>query len=208
MKKNLMVLLVVTLVMPTSAFAKRPKKSMNAADASLSVSVISIKYKGAWTEVQVALENKSSTEAMFECCKAFIQNTAGYSIASLTQNEMQVLVRNKVRTASIVGAVVGAGIGIAGAVSGNDDLVYAGTGVAGASTIAGAVGEAAADAQRRNVVIDDVMRAKVFYPGIKVAGAMWFPARKKWQGSKKAQAIDVIYTSNGQMQKVTVPITN
>lgn len=205
MRKILLLVLVAAIAAPFPALAKG-KRYRSAGNASLEVSLIGIKYKGAWAEVQVALENKGSAAATFECCKAFLENDAGFSVASLTQGEVQSQVYNKAKTAALVGTIVGAGLGIAGAIDGSPELGYAAVSAAGASTIAGAVAEHAADKARRNIVIDDVMRAQIFYPGIKVAGTMWFPPKKRWQGSKKPQAIHVVYNYNGQMQKVTVPI--
>lgn len=206
MKKIMALLLVTALIIPLPALAKGKKRFNSASNASLEVSFIGIKYKGSWTEVQIALENKGNAEATFECCKAFLENDAGFSTASLTQGEVQSQVYNKAKTAALIGTIVGAGLGIAGAIDGSPELGYAAASVAGASVITGAVAEHSADKSRRNIVIDDVMRAQVFYPGIKVAGTMWFPPKKRWQGSKKLQAIHVVYNYNGQMQKVTVPI--
>lgn len=208
MKKVIAILLISVFAVPFSAMAKGKKKFSSASNATLEVSFIGIKYKGSWAEAQIALENKGSAEASFECCKAFLENDAGFSVASLTQSEVQSQVYNKAKTLATVGTIVGAGLGIAGAISDSAELGYAAVSAAGASTIAGAVAEHSADSSRRNIVIDDVMRSQVFYPGIKVAGTMWFPPKKRWQGSKKPQAIHVIYNYNGQMQKVTVPIPN
>lgn len=206
MKKIIALLLISLIALPLNAAAKSKKKFPSASNASLEVSFIGIKYKGSWTEVQIALENKGNAEAEFECCKAFLENDAGFSTASLTQGEIQTQVYNKAKTAALVGTIVGAGLGIAGAIDGSPELGYAAASVAGASVITGAVAEHSADKSRRNIVIDDVMRAQIYYPGIKVAGTMWFPPKKRWQGSKKPQAIHVVYNYNGQMQKVTVPI--
>lgn len=208
MKKIIIILLISAFVAPFPAMAKGKKKFSSASNATLEVSFIGIKYKGSWAEAQIALENKGSAEASFECCKAFLENDAGFSVASLTQSEVQSQVYNKAKTLATVGTIVGAGLGIAGAISDSAELGYAAVSAAGASTIAGAVAEHSADSSRRNIVIDDVMRSQVFYPGIKVAGTMWFPPKKRWQGSKKPQAIHVIYNYNGKMQKVTVPIPN
>jgi hypothetical protein len=153
------------------------------------------------------LQNKGSSEAKFECCKAFLENDAGFSVASLTQGEVQSQVHNKAKTLATVGTIVGAGLGIAGAIDRSAELGYAAASVAGASTIAGAVAEASADKQHRNIVIDDVMRSQVYPPGIKVAGTMWFPPRKRWQGSKTPQAIIVVYNYNGHQQNVRVPVS-
>lgn len=206
MKKIISLVLVGLIALPVMGFAKSKKKFPSASNATLEVSFISIKYKGSWAEAQIALENKGDAEATFECCKAFLENEAGFSTASLTQSEVQSQVYNKAKTLATVGTIVGAGLGIAGAISDSSELAYAGISAAGASTIAGAVAEHSADKQQRSIVIDDVMRAQVFYPGIKVAGTIWFPPKKRWQGSKKPQAIHVVYNYNGQMQKVTVPI--
>lgn len=208
MKKILAFALIAAIALPLPAMAKGKKHYKSARNATLEVSFIGIKYKGSWTEVEIALENKGDAEATFGCCKAFIENDAGFSTASLTQGEVQSQVYNKAKTAALVGTIVGAGLGIAGAISGTPELGYAAIGVAGTSTIAGAVAEHSADKMQRNIVIDDVMRAQVYYPGIKVAGKMWFPPKKRWQGSKKPAAIHVVYSYNGKMQNVTVPITN
>ncbi len=206
MKKILLLTMVAVLVLPATMSAKGKKHYKSAANASLEVNLIGLKYKGSWTEVQIALENRGSAEATFECCKAFLENDAGFSVASLTQGEVQSQVYNKAKTLATVGTIVGAGLGIAGAIDHSAELGYAAASVAGASTIAGAVAGHAADKAGRNIIIDDVMRAQVYYPGIRVAGTMWFPPKKRWQGSKKPQAIHVVYNYNGQMQKVTVPI--
>lgn len=208
MKKILSLVLITLIAIPLPAMAKAKKHYKSASNATLEVSFIGIKYKGSWAEVQIALENKGSAEATFECCKAFLENDAGFSMASLTQSEVQSQVYNKAKTAALVGTIIGAGLGIAGAVSGSEELGYAGISAAGASTIGGAVAAHSADKSQRNIVIDDIMRAQVYYPGIKVAGTMWFPPKKRWQGSKKPQAIHVVYNYNGQMQKVTVPIAS
>lgn len=208
MKKILLLVLVAVLTTPAPAMAKGKKHYKSARNATLEVSFIGIKYKGSWTEVEIALENKGDVEATFGCCKAFIENEAGFSAASLTQGEVQSQVHNKAKTAALIGTIVGAGLGIAGAIDGSPELGYAAVSVAGAGTIAGAAAEYSADKSRRNIVIDDVMRAQVYYPGIKVAGKMWFPPKKRWQGSKKPAAIHVVYSYNGKMQNVTVPITN
>lgn len=208
MKKILALAIIAALALPLSAQAKGKKRYKSAGNASLEVSLIGIKYKGSWTEVQLALENKGNAQAEFECCKAFLENDAGFSVASLTQGEIQSQVHNKAKTAALIGTVVGAGLGIAGAIDHSAELGYAAASVGGASVITGAVAEHSADKTRRNIVIDDVMRAQIFYPGIKVAGTMWFPPKKRWQGSKKPQALHVVYNYNGQMQKVTVPVAS
>lgn len=204
--KKILIIMLMMVVVPNAVWAKGKKQYKSASNATLEVSFIGIKYKGSWAEAQIALENKGSAEATFECCKAFLENDAGFSVASLTQSEVQSQVYNKAKTLATVGTIIGAGLGIAGAIDRSAELGYAAASVAGASTIAGAVAEHSADSARRNIVIDDVMRAQVFYPGIKVAGTMWFPPKKRWQGSKKPQSIHVVYNYNGQMQKVTVPI--
>jgi hypothetical protein len=206
MKKIVIALLVGLFLFPINVTAKSKKKFQSASNATLEVSFIGIKYKGSWAEAQIALENKGDAEATFECCKAFLENDAGFSTASLTQGEVQSQVYNKAKTLATIGTIVGAGLGVAGAVSDSAELAYAGISAAGASTIAGAVAAHSTDKQQRSIVIDDVMRAQVFYPGIKVAGTVWFPPKKRWQGSKKPQAIHVVYNYNGKMQKVTVPI--
>lgn len=206
MKKILTLVMVMALALPTAAFAKGKYKVRSAKNATLEVSFIAMKMKGSWTEVQIALQNNGSQNATFECCKAFLENDAGFSVASLTQGEVQSLVHNKAKTAALVGTIVGAGLGIAGAIDGSPELGYAATSVAGASVITGAVAEHSADTTRRNIVIDDVMRAQIYPPGIKVAGTMWFPPKKRWQGSKKPKAIHVVYAYNGQQQQVVVPI--
>lgn len=209
MKRLCLLMVAGLLIIPGPLLAKsKGKRFPTASNATLGVSFIGIKYKGSWTQVQIALENMGSAEAEFECCKAFLENDAGFSTASLTQSEVQSQVHNKARTAALIGTIVGAGLGIAAGIDGSPELGYAATSVAGASVIAGAVAGASAEKQQRNIVIDDVMRSQVFYPGIKVAGTMWFPPRKRWQGSKNPQAIHVVYNYNGKAQKVTVPITD
>ncbi|PIR21576.1 MAG: hypothetical protein COV45_02190 [Deltaproteobacteria bacterium CG11_big_fil_rev_8_21_14_0_20_47_16] len=201
-------LVLLSLMVPMPAMAKKSRIGKTISNATLSATFVDMKSKSSWVTVTIALENMGDAEATFECCKAFLENADGLSVASLTQDEVQRLVHNKAKTAALIGTIAGAGLGIAGAVDRSAELGYAAVSVAGASTIAGAVAEASADSQRRNIVIDDVMRAKIFYPGIKVAGSMWFPSKKHWHGSKKIQAIHVVYAYNGKMQELTIPVNS
>lgn len=206
MKRLVLWAAVLLVIVPISASAKKRGSGGEVSNATLSASFIGMKSKGSWIAATIALENMGSKEATFECCQAFIENTDGISVASLSQGEVQQLVHNKAKTAAMIGAIAGAGLGIAGAIDRSPELGYAAASVAGASTIAGVAAEASVDAQRRNIVIDDIMRAQIFYPGIKIVGNVWFPSKKHWHGSKKAQAIHLVYAYDGQLQKLTVPI--
>lgn len=204
MKKIFVVLMVVTLM--TSQFAWAKTKAKTAANASLGVSVVSVKAKGSWTEVVLALENKGGADVQFSCCKAFLENDDGFSVASLTQGEVRSQIHNKAKTAAAIGAIVGAGLGIGGWAGGSEEAALAGISVAGASAIGGIAGDASANKQARNIVIDDLMRNQLFPTGLKVAGVVYFPPKKKWPGSHTAKAIHVTYSYKGTQQMVTVPL--
>lgn len=195
--------LIVLMSMPT-AYAKGPVAPVAAPEFSFEV--IKVKYKGGWTEAAVAIQNTGSSEATVTCCNFFLENDDGYSVQTLTRDEVLALIHNKAATASAIGALVGVGLGVGGAVGGIDELEYAGIAAGSASVIGGVVGEAAAEGSRRRVVVDNVMRVQKFPPGLKVAGILYFPPRKRWSGSHTAVAIHLVYEAGGTMQRATAPI--
>lgn len=195
--------LIALLSMP-AAYAKRPVAPVAAPEFSFEV--IKVKYKGGWTEAAVAIQNTGSSDATISCCNFFLENDDGYSVQTLTRDEVLALIHNKAAAASAIGALVGVGLGVGGAVGDIEELEYAGIATGGASVIAGVAGEAAEGASRRRVVVDNVMRVQKFPPGLKVAGIVYFPPRKRWPGSHTAAAIHLVYEAGGTMQRATAPI--
>lgn len=198
-QKIFFLIVAVSLLVPGVSFAK---------DGELGLSVVKVKAKGSWTEVMIAVENHGSKDAEFQCCKVFLENTDGYAVPSLTKQEVQTQIHNKAKTAATIGTIVGLGLGLGGAISGHEELGYAGLGVAGGSVIAGVAGESSADGKQRSLVIDDIMRNQVFPAGLKVAGVVYFPPKKKWPGSQKAQAVHLTYNQNGKSHRVTAYVPN
>jgi len=193
-QKTFFLIIAISLMIPGASFAK---------DGDLSISVVKVKTKGSWTEVMIAIENHGSKDAEFQCCKVFLENTDGYAVASLNREEVQTQIHNKAKTAATIGTILGIGLGLGGAISGHEELGYAGLGVAGGSVIAGVAGESSADGKQRSLIIDDIMRNQVFPAGLKVAGVVYFPPKKKWPGSKKAQAVHLTYNQRGKSYRAT-----
>lgn len=169
---------------------------------ALAVEVIKIKNKSSWTELTIAIQNLGTTDATISCCTAYLEDSNGYAIASLTRNDLLAIIHNKARTAATIGSMVGLGMGVGGAVGNINELEYAGIAVGGASVIGGVVGEAAAESQARNLIIDDIMRNKTFPAELKVAGKVFFPPRRKWPSdSRVATALHITYEINGKQYK-------
>ncbi|MBT3182182.1 MAG: hypothetical protein HN337_06730 [Deltaproteobacteria bacterium] len=201
MLKKLSLVVVVVFLVPVICYAKK-------SEPQLSMEIIKAKSKGSWTEVFFAIKNDGIKSSDVNCCKAYLEDMDGFAIANLNRGELRSLIHNKARTAAIVGAIAGLGMGIGGAAGGVDELAYAGLATAGASGIAGAAGAAAADAQRRSVIIDDIMRNRTFPAGLKVAGAVYFPPKKKWPSSKVAKALHITYEVKGKEYTISAPITD
>ncbi|MBI2345995.1 MAG: hypothetical protein HYV03_03760 [Deltaproteobacteria bacterium] len=198
-------LFLVILLMSHAAIARG--RHVSARDANLGVTYVGMKAKGGWTAVVIAIENQGTRDATFECCEAFLENAAGFAVPALGGDEMAVLIRNKAKTAATIGALIGAGLGIAGAVADVDELVYAAVGIGVASGVTAVAGEASADKERRSFVIDNVFRARSFPAGLKVAGVVYFPPRKRWPDSKQAQAIHLTYKLGGMQHRVAAQIS-
>lgn len=192
-------------LMLTLIFLAAPILS-SAAEGPLSLSVVKVKSKGGWTEVQIAIQNNGDTDTELQCCTVFLENTDGYAVASLTRGEVESQIHNKARTGAILGGIAAAGLGLGGLISGNENLGYAALGVGAGSAIAGEVGSASAEKQGRDLVIDDVMRNRVFPSGLKVAGVAYFPPKKKWPGSKNAQEIHLTYKMGKKTYKTSAAI--
>ncbi|MBI4366602.1 MAG: hypothetical protein HY543_07275 [Deltaproteobacteria bacterium] len=195
-------LILGLLCCPASGWAKARARG---GDANLQVEYVGMKAKGGWTAVVVAIQNTGTHDAEFACCEAYLENAAGYAIPALSGDEMAVLIHNRAKTAAAIGALIGAGLGIVGAVSGSVELIYAATGVGVASGIAGVAGQAAAEGEARHFVIDNVWRAKAFPAGLKVAGVIYFPPRKKWPNSKDPQALHLTYKLRDRTYRITAP---
>jgi hypothetical protein len=174
---------------------------------ALQVYVIKVKPKMGWTEVTLAIENTGNTDADIQCCTTYLETDDGYAVASLTQAEVRTQNYNRARTPAIIGGIIGAGLGLGGAISGNRGVGYAGLGTLGASAITGTVGEAVSDKNGRNFIIDDIMRNYEFPSGLKVAGTAYFPPKKKWPGSSHARAFHLTYKLNGKSYRVTTPVS-
>ncbi len=200
MLRKLSLVVVAVLLVPALSYAKK-------SEPKLSMEIIKAKSKGSWTEVFFAIQNHGVKNSDVRCCKAYLENMDGFAIANLNRGELQALIHNKAKTAAIVGGIAGLGMGIGGAAGGVDELAYAGLATAGASGIAAAAGAAAADSQRRNVIIDDIMRNRTFPAGLKVAGAVYFPPKKKWPSSKTAKALHVTYDVKGKEYTISAPLT-
>lgn len=176
------------------------------ARAPVDLDVVAVKAKGGWTAAVIALRNNGAKDARIECCTAYVENDAGYAVQSLTRSDLEILARNRAKTAATIGGIIGAGLGIGGAIGNVDELVYAGISVAGASAIAGVAGSAAHDNEVRNFVIDDMMRVRKLPAGLKVAGVVYFPPMKKWPGSKRAKAVHVTYRLNSREYRAMAPV--
>lgn len=174
----------------------------------LTLNVVKVKTKGSWTEVMIAIENHGDTDAQLECCTVYLENTDGYAVASLNQGEVQSQIHNKAKTGAIVGGILGVGLALGGAFSGVDELGYAGLGVGAGSAIAGTVGAGSADKARRDLIIDDVMRNQTFPAGLKVAGVAYFPPKKKWPGSKKAEQLHLTYKMGKKTYRTSAYVSN
>lgn len=200
------VALFCILLLPAQAISKE-KQPASLAPPSLEVEVISVKYKGSWTQVGIAIKNLGTADAPVSCCGAFIEDGDGYAVASLKRDEIAQLIHNKAKTAAAIGAIVGLGLGIGGAVGGVDELEYAGIALGGASGIGAVAGSAAAESQQRNLIVDDIMRNTTFPAGLKVAGFVFFPPKKKWPGkSREAKAIHLTYLVNGAQYSISAPV--
>lgn len=200
------VLVVMIIAVSAGAALAKGAVSSTTATSQFSFEVIKVKYKGSWTEASVAIQNTGSADATVSCCNFFIENEDGFSVQTLSRDEVLALIHNKAATASAIGALVGLGLGVGGAVGGIDELEYAGIAAGSGSVIAGVAGEAAAEGSRRVVAVDNVMRVHTFPPGLKVSGTVYFPPRKRWPGSHTARAIHLLYESHGATQRVTAPI--
>ncbi len=175
--------------------------------APISVEVLKMKHRGGWTEVTVAIENKSDEVLSVECCTAYLENTKGFAVPSLTGAEIKRQVHNSLGTGATIGQIIGVGLGIGGLASGNDALAYSGLGVGLGSTVVSVAGEASADSRKRGILMDDVLRNQAFPPRVKVAGVVYFPPKKKWPESKEAESLHMIYEDeDGQKRDVSVPI--
>ncbi len=172
----------------------------------LGIDVVKVKPKGSWTEVTIAIENLGETDAEFQCCTAFLENSDGYAIASLTNADVGTQIHNKAKTPALIGGIAAVGLGLGGAISGVRELGYAAVGLGGASAIAGVVGEGSKEKKYRDLVIDDIMRNHVFPSGLKVAGVVYFPPKKKWPGAKQARQIHLTYKVGGRTQRVSAPV--
>ncbi len=196
MKTLMTFLMAAALIMTQTAWARAPE---------LGVDVVKVKHKSGWTEVTMAIQNMGTRDLKFKCCQVFLENADGYSIQSLTPHEVRTQLHNRAKTAAVLGSIVGAGLGLGGAISGKKSLGYAALGVFGASAIAGTAGGAVADSQSRSLIIDNIMRNQVFPAGLKVAGVVYFPPRKKWPGSRKAQAVHLSYKRGSQQYRSSAP---
>jgi hypothetical protein len=187
-------------------FLLLPALASAAGQGPLSLDVVKVKSKGSWTEVQIAIQNNGDTDAEFQCCTVFLENTDGYAVASLTRGEVESQIHNKAKTGAIIGGIAAAGLGLGALISGNNNLGYAALGAGAGSAIAGEVGSASAEKTERDVIIDDVMRNRVFPSGLKVAGVAYFPPKKKWPGSKDAQEIHLTYKMGNKTYRTSAPI--
>jgi len=172
----------------------------------LSLSVVKVKAKGGWTEVTMAIQNTTDKDISFECCQTYLETDTGYAVSSLTRGEVESQIYNRARTGALIGGIVGLGLGIGGLASGNNAVGYSGLGVGAGSAIAGVAGESAANSAARGIIIDDIMRNQVFPAGLKVAGIAYFPPKKKWPDSKKAQAVHLTYSLNGRSYQTSAPV--
>ncbi len=199
MKKISLIIAVLGLLLPDfPVWAK-------GAPGPLDLYVVKVKARGGWTEVTVAIENDGKTDARVQCCHVYLENTDGYAVLSLTRDEVRSQNVNRARTPAIIGGIIGAGLGLGGMISGKEELGYAAVGTLGSSAIAATVGEHVADKNSRNLVIDDLMRNYEFPSGLKVAGVVYFPPKKKWPGSQSAKAIHLTYKLNGKSYRVFAP---
>lgn len=192
MKRGLqMVALLVGLTVPVLAAGP------------LSIEYIGAKTGKGWTAVEVAIRNNTAKPIAVRCCEAFVENERGYAVASLTASDVSQLNYNKANTAAKLGGLLGAGLGLGGAIGGVDELVYAGVATGIASGAASVVGQAKADGNDRDLIIDDLQRVRKFPPGLKVAGVIYFPPTRKWPGSKAAKAVHLAYTYGGAEYKAS-----
>lgn len=179
-----------------------------AAEGPLSLDVVKVKAKGSWTEVQIAIRNNGDTDTQLECCTVYLENSDGYAVTSLNQGEVRTQIHNKAKTGAIIGGIAALGLGLGGAISGHEELGYAALGVGAGSAIAGEVGSASAEKQGRELIIDDVMRNRIFPSGLKVAGVAYFPPKKKWPGSKKAEEIHLTYKMGKKTYQTSATVPN
>ncbi|MBI4237663.1 MAG: hypothetical protein HY696_04485 [Deltaproteobacteria bacterium] len=206
-RKNILIAALLLIAGSTPALAKS-RAVATIARAPVALDVVAIKAKGGWTAAVIALRNNGTTDARIECCTAYVENDAGYAVQSLTRGDLEILARNRAKTAATIGGIIGAGLGLGGAIGNVDELVYAGIAVAGTSAIAGVAGSAAHDNDVRNFVIDDMMRVHKLPAGLKVAGVVYFPPTKKWPGSKRAKAVHVTYRLNGKEYRTMAPVSH
>lgn len=201
MWRTLVVLIVGgCLMMPSFAKAGR------GATPPLTMDVVTMKAKGGWTAVVIALKNNGAGDAAIQCCTAYLETDAGFAVQSLTRQDLSELNYNRAKTTSTLGGIVAAGLGLGGAIGNVDELIYAGIALGGASAIAGVAGGAQRDAEARNVVIDDIQRVHKFPAGLKVAGVVYFPPKRKWPGSHRAAAVHVTYRVGAREYRVSAPV--
>jgi hypothetical protein len=199
--------LALALIILGTLGAEAQARSYKKLPPPISVEVLKMKHHGGWTEVTVAIENKSDEVLSLECCTAYMENAAGYAVPSLTGQEIKRQVHNSAGAGATIGQIIGLGLGIGGLASGNDALAYTGLGVGTGSTIVSVAGEASANSRKRGIIMDDVMRNQTFPPRLKVAGVVYFPPKKKWPESKEAANLHMIYRADGDQQDISVPVT-
>lgn len=174
----------------------------------LTLDVVKVKAKGSWTEVMIAIQNHGDTDTELQCCTVYLENSDGYAVASLNQGEVRTQIHNKAKTGAIIGGIAALGLGLGGAISGHEELGYAALGVGAGSAIAGTVGDASAEKAGRELIIDDVMRNRVFPAGLKVAGIAYFPPKKKWPGSKNAEEMHLTYKMGKKTYTTSAPVAH
>ncbi len=208
MSKKISLFATALLLCSLTAQAKTEitdKNDKNAANL-LQVEAIKLKSKGSWTELQLAIQNTGNTDAEFECCQIYIENKDQYAIQSLSRQEVKSQIYNKAKTGSILGGIAAVGLGLGGAISGHEELGYAALGVGGASLAANVVGDASAEKQGRNLIIDDIMRTTEFPAGLKIAGVSYFPPKKKWPGSRDIERVHLTYKYKGKTYRTSAPL--
>lgn len=205
MKSGIAIFMTVLLLLGNTGFARAKKGS--AGGARLGVDYIGMKKKGSWTEVSIAIQNQGSSEAKIECCEIYLESEDGFALAALSQGDLNTIIYNKAKTASTVGAFLAGALGLAGVVGDMDELIYAGIGLGAASGVANAIGNGSEDKNRRDIQLDNVMRAHKFPQGLKVAGKIYFPPKSKWPGSKTASALHLLYKVGGKENRVTLSLS-
>lgn len=198
MKKIKLIVTILSILISINAFAKEP----------LQFSLLSLQKQGSWVKARFEVANTSgATLGKVNCCTIHLENKKGYSISTLSREELTGLISNKMKTAATIGTIVGVGLGIGGLASDNSDLLWASLGLELASMTAGALGEAAMDKQYKEIYYENIQALESLPRDLKTVVTVYFPPARKWQGSKTPKNIHLSYDYRGKTHETAFPVS-